>query len=264
MLRFYVAVARTAFRRQLIYRWANLAGLCTNIFWGVIMTAVFTGLYRSRPIAAGYDLRDTLTYWWLVQSMTMLVLTFGWYDLLLTIRSGEVASDLSKPCDFFWYWFSREAGRDVYYLLFRGLPTYAAGMLLFGIATPSRVGDWLAFALSLLLGASLGIAYRFIANLAAFWIVEGRAVANMSYAVALFFTGSYMPIAFLPAPVRAVVEWLPFSGMMNVPAEIFAGKLGGAALALAFAQQVLWLAVLTVGARLLTILATRRVVVQGG
>ena len=46
---------------------------------------------------------------------------------------GEVVSDLSKPSDFFWYWFSRESGRNVYYLLFRCIPTYLAGMLLFGI-----------------------------------------------------------------------------------------------------------------------------------
>jgi viologen exporter family transport system permease protein len=36
MLRFYFEVARTAYRRQLIYRWANLAGLLTNIFFGAI------------------------------------------------------------------------------------------------------------------------------------------------------------------------------------------------------------------------------------
>ena len=45
MLRFYFEVARTAFRRQLIYRWANLAGLLTNVFWGVIME-----LRHYRPV----------------------------------------------------------------------------------------------------------------------------------------------------------------------------------------------------------------------
>jgi hypothetical protein len=43
MIPFYIDVARTAFRRQLIYRWANLAGLFTNTFFAVIGSYVVPG-----------------------------------------------------------------------------------------------------------------------------------------------------------------------------------------------------------------------------
>jgi viologen exporter family transport system permease protein len=264
MLRFYIEVARTAFRRQLIYRWANLAGLCTNVFWGVIQSAVYIALYRSRPVAAGYSLADTLRYWWLIQGMIMIVLPFGWFDLLLTIRSGEVVTDLSKPCDFYWYWFSREVGRDAYYLLFRFLPTYTAGLILFRIGLPGDWRTWTLFGFSLVLGAGVGIAYRFISNIAAFWVIEGRPVAGMVYTVALFLTGSYLPVAFFPPLLRTLIDWSPFSALMNVPAEVFGGKIAESSLALALGQQVLWLVALTLAARGLTRLAARRVVVQGG
>src|SRR5437868_12758156 len=88
MLRFYFEVARTAYRRQLIYRWANLAGLLTNIFFGAIFSYVMIALFHARPVAAGFNVRDALRYIWLLQAMVMVVLTFGWYDLMLTIRSG--------------------------------------------------------------------------------------------------------------------------------------------------------------------------------
>ena len=83
--------------------------------------------------------------------MIMVVLPFAGFDLMRTITTGEVASDLSKPCDFYWYWFSREAGRDAYYLLFRAVPTYLAGMLLFRVGVPGGQVLWLAYAASLLL-----------------------------------------------------------------------------------------------------------------
>lgn len=264
MLRFYVEVARTAFRRQLIYRWANLAGLLTNIFFGAIFSYVIIALYHARPIAAGYDVQDALRYTWLVQAMVMVVLQFRWEDLMLTIRSGEVVTDLSKPCDFYWYWFSREVGRDVYYLLFRALPTYLSGMLLFGIGIPGGWSVWFFYAVSLLLGAALGIAYRFLYNIAAFWILEARAVGGLFTVFALFFTGSYVPIAFFPPWLHDVVVWLPFNGLMNVPAEIFLGKLSGSTLLFELGRQMLWLVVLTVGVRVLTSAGTRRVTVQGG
>ena len=264
MLRFYIEVARTAFRRQQIYRWANIAGLLTNIAFGIIFSYVMIALYRVRSSAGGYNLLDALRYVWLVQSLVMTVMTFGWYDLMLTIRSGEVVSDLSKPCDFYWYWFSREIGRSCYYLLYRGLPTYLAGMLLFGFGVPGDLWGWLAFALSLPLGAMLGIAYRVLFNLAAFWIIEARAVGTLATVIALIFTGNYVPLPFFPAWLRIFASWLPFSGLMNVPAQIFLGKLAGTGLLLEFLRQTGWLIVMTLLVRYVTTLATRRVVAQGG
>src|SRR5947209_8922577 len=193
MLRFYIEVAREAFRRQIIYRWANIAGLITNIVFGIIFSYVMIALFQVRSIAGGYDVRDALRYVWLVQSLVMIVLTFGWYDLMLTIRSGAVISDLSKPCDFYWYWFSREFGRSIYYLLYRGLPTYVAGMLLFGFGFPTDWRNWLTFLFSLLLGSSIGIAYRVLYNVVAFWFLEARGMGTLFVVVALFFTGNYVP-----------------------------------------------------------------------
>jgi ABC-2 type transport system permease protein len=264
MLRFYFEVARTAYRRQLIYRWANLAGLLTNIFFGAVLSYVMIALFHAKPVAAGYNVQDALRYIWLVQAMVMVVLTFGWYDLMLTIRSGEVVSDLSKPCDFYWYWFSREVGRSVYFLFFRGLPTYLAGMLLFSFGAPGDWTIWLAYAASLPLAAMIGIAYRFLFNILAFWVLEARAVGGFATAIALFFAGGYIPLVFFPTWLRAIAIWLPFNGMMNVPAQIFLGKLTGIALLLGLGLQVLWVVILTLGVRSLTSLAARRVIVQGG
>jgi ABC-2 type transport system permease protein len=264
MLRFYLEVARTAFRRQLIYRWANIAGLLTNIVFGAIFSYVMIALYQARSTAGGYDLNDALRYVWLVQSMVMIVLTFGWYDLMLTIRSGEVVSDLSKPCDFYWYWFSREVGRSCYYLLYRGLPTYLAGMLLFRFGAPLTWQSWPPFLLSLALGTMTGIAYRVLFNIAAFWLLEARAVGTLATVIALIFTGSYVPLPFFPGWLRAIADWLPFSGLMSVPAQIFLGKLTGVALLLEFLRQLGWMLALTLVVRLVTARATRRVIVQGG
>lgn len=264
MLRFYFEVARTAYRRQLIYRWANLAGLCTNIFFGVIMSSIMIALYHVRPVTAGYDLRDALSYIWAAQALIMVVLPFGWQDLMLTIRTGEVVTDLSKPCDFFHYWFSRELGRALYYFLFRGLPTYLAGLLIFGLEIGAGWFTWPAFLICLALGAASGVVFRVALNLVAFWIIEARAMITLGVAIAQFFTGSYLPVVFFPAWLYILTNWLPFSGMINVPTQAFLGKLSGGPLLFDIFLQLGWLLVLVFVVRQITAIATRRVVVQGG
>lgn len=264
MPRFYFEVARTAYRRQLVYRWANLAGMATNIFFGAVVSYVYVALFHARASAAGYGLRDALRYVWLVQAMLMVVTPFGWFDLAQTIRTGEVAADLAKPCDFYWYWFSREAGRAVYYLIFRMAPIYLGGMLLFGVGAPDGWGLWLGYAASLTLAAALGIAYRFLYNVMAFWMLEVRAAGTMAQTLALFFGGSYVPLAFFPPWLGGVAAWLPFSGLLNAPASMFTGRIAGGALLLELARQALWLVALTLAARGVAAVAARRVIVQGG
>lgn len=264
MFRFYFEVARTAFRRQAIYRWANLAGLITNIFFCIIFSYVIIALFHARPVVSGFGLVDSLRYTWIVQAMLMVVIPFGWLDLMLTIRTGEVVMDLSKPCDFYWYWFSREMGRNGYYLLFRAIPIYLAGMLLFSLGAPTSGSAWLGFGLTFLLATMLGIAYRFLYNIVAFWIVEARSTVTLAQVAALFFTGSYIPIPFLPAWLRSITAWLPFNGLMNLPSQILLGKITEGALWFEFARQLGWVVILTCSCLLLTRVATRRVVAQGG
>ena len=264
MLRFYIEVARTAFRRQLIYRWANLAGLLTNIFFGAVFSFVIIALFHTRATAAGYNVQDALRYTWLEQGLIMVVLPFGWYDLMLTIRTGAVVSDLSKPCNFYWYWFSREMGRNLYFLLFRAIPIYLAGMLLFGIGAPTNGQQWLTFALSLILSAIVGIAYRYLFNLMAFWIVEARAVFVLGNTIALFLTGSYVPLPFFPSWLLAIITWLPFNTFMNIPTQMLVGNMTVATLFFDLFLQISWVILLTLGMQALTVVATRRVIVQGG
>lgn len=80
MLRFYFEVARIGFRRQLMYRWANLAGLCTNIFFAMVFSYVIIALYHSLPSVASYNVQDTLRYTWLMQAIIMIVLPFSWRE----------------------------------------------------------------------------------------------------------------------------------------------------------------------------------------
>jgi ABC-2 type transport system permease protein len=264
MLRFYIAVAETSFRRQLMYRYANLAGLLTNAFFGIIFSSVMIALFQSRPLVAGFDVRESLRYIWMVQSLVMTITTFGWYDVGNAIRSGEIVTDLSKPCDFFWYWCSRELGRSAYYLLFRGVPTYAVGMLLFGIGLPTDWRDWLGFFLVLPLSATMGFAYRFLYNLFAFWYVEARAFGTFAQVIALFMTGSYVPLPFFPGWLANIAAWLPFNGFINLPVLLILGKLSGGALFAAVARMLIWSVIMVTGVRWLAGRAYRKVVIQGG
>jgi ABC-2 type transport system permease protein len=263
-MRLYVEVAKRAFQMQLAYRTANLAGLATNSFWGALRSFLFIGLYEGRAIEAGWTLQDAVDYVWIGQALIMPIYLWGWWEIALTIRSGDVVSDLSKPFDYYGYWLSRDAGRAVYHTIFRGVPTLLVGVLLFGVRLPADAGRWAVFGLSLALAVWISFGLRFLYNIAAFWLLDHRGVGAMMSILTITLSGFLVPLNYFPDWARQVVLLLPFAGMAQAPIEALLGKRAGVELIGLLSFQLSWALALMAAGRLALAAAERKVVVQGG
>jgi ABC-2 type transport system permease protein len=260
----YVEVAKRAFARHATYRAANLAGLATNSFFGALRSYLFLGLYAGSGVVAGWTIEDAVTFVWIGQALLMPVYIWGWWEIALTIRSGDVVSDLSKPFDYYSFWLAQDAGRAVYHVIFRGIPTLAVGALLFDVALPGDPGRWLAFLLSLALAVWISFGLRFIVNVSAFWLLDYRGPGFVLMFANSFFSGLLVPLVYWPEAARAVAVALPFAGIIQAPAEVLLGKATGDALLGLLLFQLAWGVTLMLAGRLLLALAVRKVVVQGG
>lgn len=263
-MRLYLEAMRLSYRRYRAYGAANVAGLITNAFWGLLRSYVFIALYRTRPVAEGYDLHDALTYVWATQALIMPIMMWGWVEIAETIRTGDVVSDLSKPFSYFGFWLSRDLGRAGYHLLFRWLPTMLVGLILFQIRLPERPVTWLLYALSLLLAIILSFCIRFIINVGAFWVTDVRGLFSMVLTAVNFLSGFLVPLEFFPPLFRTLVEALPFAGMISIPMNVFLERAQGIDALLLLGKQALWVGTFALAAELLLRRATRKLVVQGG
>jgi ABC-2 type transport system permease protein len=264
MLRVYLAVARLAFQRQLAYRTANVAGLVTNLFFGALRAYVLIALFGARRDVAGYSIQAAVTYTGLTQALLASIAIFGWWELIKTIRSGDVASDLSRPLDYFWYWCAQDLGRATGHLVFRGLPLMALYALVYRIALPPTLFHALAFVASVLLALLISFAYRFIVNLAAFWTQDAIGIGRLAYNFSIFLSGLLMPIAFFPPWAAKLISLTPFPYQLNAPVEIYLGLVSGPALLGVLAMQLFWFVALYALARLALSAGVRKLVVQGG
>jgi ABC-2 type transport system permease protein len=263
-VRVYLEVAKRGFQQHLAYHTANLAGLATNAFWGVLRSFLFLGLFQGREVAAGWDVREALDYVWLTQAMIMPVYFWNWWAIADTIRSGDVVADLAKPFDYYGFWLSRDAGRALYHTLFRWLPTMLVGCLLFRLRLPAEPSRWACFFLSLVLAVWLSFGLRFLYNVADFWLLDPRGIGALVSCSAIFLSGFLVPLNYFPDWARVVISWLPFAGMLQVPIEVLLGRLSGVTLAHTLAFQAAWALVFLAADRLLLALAVRKVVIQGG
>lgn len=263
-MRLYFEVARRAFSRHLTYRAATLAGMATNIFFGLMRSYLFIAVYDGRPDARGWSLDDALTFVWLGQALLMPVYMWGWSEIAQTIRSGDVVSDLSKPFDYYTFWLSQDAGRAALHTLTRGVPTLLAGALLFDARLPADPARWLAFLASLALAVWISFGLRYVTNLLAFWMLDYRGPAILLMFATSFFSGLLVPLTFWPDWARALAVALPFAGIVQAPVDVYLGKAAGGGLAGVLLFQLGWGVALMLIGRLMTTMAVRKVVVQGG
>jgi ABC-2 type transport system permease protein len=268
-MRLYLELAKKAAQRQLAYRQANLAGLATNLFFGALRAYVLIALYAARGAATqanigGYSLTDAITYTALSQSMLRAAQMFGWQDLMRTIRSGEIASDLSKPFDYYFFWLAQDWGANIVHLIVRGAPILLLYALVTPMVWPANVNTALAFALSITLAMLLSFAWRFCLNIIALWTVDALGLARLGFTVANFLSGTYLPVTFFPPWLKALAYWTPFPSMIETPVEIWLGIVRGPAAEAAIWQQIAWLIVLYAVGRLMLAAGTRKLVIQGG
>lgn len=263
-MRIYLELARLAFQQQFAYRAATLAGLFTNSIFGALLASVYVGLYASQSDGAsvgGFTVAQTVTYVWIGQALIMPVYIWGWWEIIQSIRTGAVVTDMLRPTDYFTYWLSRDAGRAAAHVILRLVPTLLFGALLFDLVYPDSFVRWIAFILSIPLAVLVSFCFRFITNLWGFWILDHRGIAGFSMVFIGVFSGHLLPIAWYPDPVRDIINLLPFRAIVMTPVEIWLGQV---AIAEGLALQLFWSVVMIAVAQALQSVAERKVVVQGG
>jgi len=263
-MRLYWEVAVRGFHRYATYRAATLAGVITNTIFGFMRAYVFIAVFANRGPIGGFDRTDTVTYTFLTQGLIMVVYMWNWWEIALTIRSGDVVTDLSRPLDYEFYWLAQDLGRAVFHATFRGIPPMLFAAFFFHLRLPQQPITWIAFVVSILLATCVSFALRFCLNLSAFWLLDYRGIGAIAQAFWTFFSGFAVPVAFFPSALQSVTRALPFVALINTPVEIFLEKDQGIALAGALLFQPAWAVALLAAGRLLLRGALRKVVIQGG
>ena len=259
-MRAYAALLRAGYRRQSVYRLALLSGLATNVFFGIVRTAVFVALYRQRDSMRGLALADSLTYVWLGQALFGVVWTPWMEELPERVRSGGFAVELTRPLDPYTRLLAFDLGRNLSQMLVRSVVPLGAAALLLPMTLPTTAPGVLLLASSMVLAAVAGFQARFIFVSCAFWTADWRFLSGMQIAVLWLLCGFVVPTDFFPAPLRAAADASPLYALLMAPVDVAVGNGAGRAVAL----QALWIAVLAVAGRAVMALAERRMVVHGG
>jgi len=271
-MRPYLAYFAARFRVQLQYRAAALAGIVTQVFFGLVNIMVITAFYASSTGAQPLTVQEAVSYVWLAQAL-LLVLPFRVdQELTRLIRTGNVAYELARPVQLPLVWLARAIADRTAPVLLRAGPQLLFSVVLlrlFGwseiaLAAPASPAAGLLAGVSALAGAAVAATVGLVASATLFWTIAGTGTSILFQTLIWVMSGVNIPLPLWPDWLQPVIRALPFRAMIDVPFQIYLGTISGTEIAPQIALQVVWAAALFGCAWLMVARGTRRLVVQGG
>ncbi|MDF2627009.1 MAG: hypothetical protein K0R39_840 [Symbiobacteriaceae bacterium] len=256
-MRAIYAFVSQGFRQQAAYKVEGWLGIFSSLIWFVIYIGIWSALLQGDPEA----LQRQMMYIIAGQFLGELNFLPTW-EVGAKFRQGDVGLELIKPvalpvrilADFF--------GRSLFRLL-RSTPVYIIIWIALGLPAPG-LGRLGLFVLTGLTGWVIIATLTLSLTLIALWTVQFDEAEQLFGIGMSLFSGSLIPLYYLPVWVGNVAKFLPFAGIFFVPSAVLAGTLGGAALLEAMLLQILWAGV---GLGILTSMwraGSTKLVMQGG
>ena len=263
-MRLFLELSKISFQRQITYRTATLAGLATNFFFGLLRVAVLVALYNEQNEVAGLTITDAITFTALSQATIAYLSMFRWFEVMNAVYTGDIASDLLKPMNYFTHWLGRDWGRAIAHLLMRGVTILAIYALVFEITVPQSAAQWLAVALTLVLSWLVSFSWRFLVNLTAFWTPNALGIIRFAFILSWFMSGFLMPLRFFPDWFITLCYLTPFPYTVNAIIEVYLGLASGTELFYLMLGQITWIIILGVSGQIAMRTGIKHLVIQGG
>lgn len=270
-LRAYRAVVDARFRTLLQYRAAAIAGVFTQLFFGLVLIMVYEAFYRSSDAPKPMTFAQVATYVWLGQALLAMLPWNVDTEIRAMVRSGSVAYELCRPVDLYGLWYARAVAQRTAPTLLRVVPMVIiaawilplVGLDEWALAAPSP-GAAAAFAVTILLAVALSSAITTLITVSLLWTIAGEGVVAMAATIVAFGSGMIVPLPLFPDWLQQILGYLPFAGVVDLPFRVYNGDIPTSDLWFVLARQLAWTLLLAgIGRRVLA-RGMRRIVVQGG
>ena len=263
-MRAYFSVFRMRLRMETQYRGAAIGGIACQIFFGLILVALYRALYAGKP--QDMPLAHVTTYVWLQQAFFRMLLGSD-AELMDKIRSGGIAYDLCRPVHLYGFYYARIMAQKLMGSLLRAAPMLLFAALLpegWGVSLPASVPALLLSVIALGLGLCCVCALENITMAFTMRTLDPRGIQAMLNLLMTILSGNLLPLTLFPDSWQRVLRFFPYAQMLDAPIRLYTGQyvpgMSGSVLLL----QALWTLLLVLSGRMLWQRNQRRLVIQGG
>lgn len=264
----YLSVSKLRFISGLQYRAAALAGIATQLFFGLIFIMIYVAFYSQSSTPPPISLKDLVSYIWLQQVfLSFIALWFRDPDIFQLITGGNIAYELCRPCNIYHFWYAKLLAARLSSVVLRCLPIILVVFILpepYRMSLPPSPLTFILFLLTLMLGLLVIVSISMLIYISVFWTMSPTGSILMIAVAGEFLAGMIIPVPLMPLWLQEIVYVLPFRWTMDFPFRVYSGNIPTTEALWGILVQILWLCILVGVGRWCIRRALQQVVVQGG
>lgn len=263
-MRAYLSVFGMRLRMELQYRGAMIGGIICQMFFGLILVALYRALYAGKP--QSIPIEDVATYVWLQQAFFRMMLASD-ADLLDKIRSGDISYDLCRPVNMYGFYYARIAAQKLMGSVMRAVPMLVFAFLLpagWGMSLPSSASGFLACIPALFLGFVCVCALENITVAFTMKTLDPRGIQGLLNLLMMTLSGNLLPLTLFPDRWQKVITLFPYAQLLDAPIRLYTGQYAPGEAPGIYALQAFWAVVLVAMGVMLWNASRKRMIVQGG
>ena len=246
------------------YRGAVLGGLICQMFFGLILVAIYRAMYAGKPQVL--PLSHVTTYVWLQQAFFRMLLASD-PELMDKIRTGAIAYDLCRPLHLYGYYYARIMAQKLTGSILRALPMLVFAALLpegWGICLPASVPALLTALLALILGLLCVSALENITMGFTMRTLDPRGMQGMLNLLMITLSGNLLPLTLFPDSWQRVITLLPYAQLLDAPIRLYTGEYPLSQAAGVMLIQGSWTVIMIGFGCLLWHANQKKLIIQGG
>ena len=262
------ALTRAGIMESLHYRLGTFVTLFANLIYLVLVYYLWKAIYASSgvDVVNGMTFTDTMIYLILATSLFNFLEMFVVWDMSRSIQSGKIILDLLKPLKFRTYTFWSYSGSHVVSFIMTFIPTFIVVMIITKGAIPMGL-NLVYFLISTVFALIVNFNIEMIVATICLYTESTWGINIVKETIVLLLSGASIPLAFFPEKLRAVVDFLPFRAVYDIPLTILLEKNGSdtlQGLLPMFGFQLLWIVILTAAGTLFWNYSVKKITVNGG
>ena len=264
----YVSIFKLRMANGMQYRVAALAGVATQLFFGLIFIMILVAFYRLSGSEMPISLPQLTAYIWLQQAfLSLIMLWFRDNELFQLITTGNIAYELCRPTGIYGFWYAKLLAQRLSSAMLRCFPVILIAFLLpepYRMSLPPHPVNLILFIVTLLLGLFLLVAISMFIYISPFITMSPMGSLLIFALLGEFLAGLTIPIPLFPGWLQNIIYALPFHWSGDFPFRVYSGHISAHDAWMGIPLQFAWIVILVVFGMYAMRGALRRVVVQGG
>ncbi|MBE5746250.1 MAG: ABC transporter permease [Clostridiales bacterium] len=267
-MRAYKSIFKLRLINSLQYRTSAIAGILTQIAFGLMYIMLFRAFYSQGNIPENFTLNQMSSYIWL-QQMFFVLLYIGEKNrpIVSQIEQGNISYELVRPLNLYGNWYFTLYAQKLSSALLRFFPVLLFSILLpagWGLSFPASFPALILFIINLIVGSLLAVAINMLCYCLLFNTMSSIGIFSILNTLAVLFNGSLIPIPLMPNWFQSIVNFLPFRYVNDLAFRTYVNSIPLNEALIQTAIQFAWLVLIILIGNLWMKKNLKKVEVQGG